>query len=179
MRRAALLAPLLLAALASAAPPDAAKLLADARAQAKREGKSVMVVFHASWCGWCKKFDRMLTDPKVGPLVGKSYVVVHLDVLEAKDKKADLENPGGEATMEALGGKNAGLPFFAVVDPTGKKLGDSLMEPGKPSTNTGHPAKPEEIAHFLDLLRATAKRTDAKGRDAIRAYLQADAAQGH
>ncbi|RYG21491.1 thioredoxin family protein, partial [bacterium] len=88
MRRLASLAALLLVAIAAAAPPDAAKALEDARAKAKREGKNVLVVFHASWCGWCKRFDKMLEDPKLKPAYEKSFVVLHLDVLENGDKKA-------------------------------------------------------------------------------------------
>ncbi len=176
MRRLALLASILVVALASAVqtgstPPDAAKAVADARAQAKREGKNVLVVFHASWCNWCKRFDKMLDDPKLKPAFEKSYVVLHLDVL---DQKA-LENPGGEAVMEKLGGKDAGLPFYAVVAPDGKKVGDSLQTPGKAGTNTGHPSQPNEIAHFMALLKTTAKKTSAKSRGEIETYLKAGA----
>ena len=176
MLRLSLLSAILFASLASAAPPDAQTALDGARAQAKREGKNVMVVFHASWCGWCKKFDKMLDDPKLKPVFEKSYVIVHLDVLENGDKKA-LENAGGEEVMGNLGGKNAGLPFFAIVAPDGKKMGDSLLKDGDPATNTGYPAKPEEIDRFMALLKATAKKTGVKGRSVIENYLKADAIQ--
>ncbi len=174
MRRFALGAALLAVTFAHAAPPDAAKALSDARAQAQRQGKNVLVVFHASWCGWCKKFDRMLEDPKLKPTFDASYVVLHLDVMENGDKKA-LENPGGAEVMEGLGGKGAGLPFYAVVAPDGKKLGDSLLTPGVPTTNTGHPAETKEIAHFLDLLKASAMRMNPDARLEVEAYLKADA----
>ena len=175
MRRFANIAALLVVALASAAPPDATKVVDEARAKAKREGKNVMVVFHASWCGWCKRFDKMLGDPKLKPAFEKSYVIVHLDVLESAGKKGE-ENPGGEAMMESLGGKDAGLPFFAVVSPEGKKLIDSLRVAGEASTNTGHPAAPEEIAHFMTILKKTAPKMDAKTRSAIESYAKADKA---
>ena len=157
-------------------PPAASKLVSEARAQAKRENKNAMVVFHASWCGWCKRFDKMLADGALLGTFDKSYGVVHLDVLENDDKKGE-ENPGGVETMAALGGKDAGLPFFAILDSTGKKLADSLRTPGNAKTNTGHPAAPEEIAHFMTLLEATGKRMSSRDRDRIAAYLKADAAK--
>lgn len=167
---------LLATAFAHAAPPDASKLLADAKAQAKKERKSVLVVFHASWCGWCKKFEAMLNDPKLQPTFDRNYVIVRLDVLESATKK-DEENPGGEATMAVLGGKDAGLPFFAILSPDGSKLGDSLITPGNAKTNTGHPSAPEEIAHFMALLKSTAKKANEAQRGKVEAYLKADAAK--
>lgn len=167
---------LALLALTHVGPIDAPSAVSAARVQARREGKNVMVVFHASWCGWCKKFDRMLEDENLKPQFEKSYVIVHLDVLESPDKKA-LENPGGGEMMASLGGKGAGLPFFAIVSPGGKKLGDSLMKPGDVKSNTGHPSEPPEIAHFMDLLRATAGRMVDTDRSRVEAYLKADAAK--
>jgi hypothetical protein len=80
--------------------------------------------------------------------------VVHLDVLENGDKKESAENPGGQKIMADLGGAKSGLPFFAIVDSTGKKLGDSNMAPG--GQNIGYPATKGEIASFIKLLKSTA-----------------------
>lgn len=169
MKAFASFAALFVVALATAAPPSADKLMSDARAKAKREGKNVMVVFHASWCGWCKRFDKMLSEPELKPAFEKSYVIVHVDVLENGEKES-LENPGGEKLLETLGGKDAGLPFFAVVAPTGKTLITSLRTPGDSKTNTGHPAAPEEVAHFLTILKTTAPKMSAQTRSQIELY---------
>ena len=111
----------------------------------------------------------MLTDPELAPAFERSYVIVHLDVLENAGKE-ELETPGGEAVLERLGGKGAGLPYFAVLAPNGKKLGDSLRVPGDVRSNTGHPAATEEVAHFLALLGKTAPRMDAAARAKVEAY---------
>ena len=171
MKSLASLAALFVVALASAAPPTAEKLVSDARLKAGREHKNVMVVFHASWCGWCKRLDAMLTDPALRPEFERSYVIVHLDVLERGEKES-LENPGGEELMAALGGKEAGLPFFAVLDPKGRTLATSLQKPGDAATNTGFPSAPAEVAHFQTMLRATAPRMSAATRAKIEAYPQ-------
>ena len=42
----------------SVAQEKASTILKDAYKQAKIEKKNVFVIFHASWCGWCKKMDR-------------------------------------------------------------------------------------------------------------------------
>ena len=38
----------------------ATEILAKAQNQAKIENKNVFVIFHASWCGWCKKMEKKL-----------------------------------------------------------------------------------------------------------------------
>jgi len=156
--------PILLPALALVAtlltPPASAKAVLDqASAQAKRDKKNVMVVFHASWCGWCKKLDAFLEQPGMKPIFDRSFVITHLVVQEPADKKA-LENPGGAEVLARLGGAQAGLPFFAVLSPEGKTLWTSI-EPKK--GNVGFPVAPNEVAHFMTLLRGHApKMTEAE-----------------
>ncbi len=148
--------------------PSADTLLSKANAQAKKEHKDVLVIFHASWCGWCHKLDDMLASKEVGPTMSKAYVVVHLVVDESKDKKAD-ENPGADKLRITLKGEKVGLPFFAVLTPAGKSLGTSIH----PKTgNIGYPAAPNEIAHFMDLLRASSPMLSDAERTAVETYLK-------
>jgi thioredoxin-related protein len=38
-------------------PQSADEILKTTFEQAKLENKNVIIMFHASWCGWCKKMD--------------------------------------------------------------------------------------------------------------------------
>jgi thioredoxin-related protein len=138
--------------------PSADAVLKEARAQAAKENKKVMVIFHASWCGWCRKMDTSLNDISVKDYFDKNYVITHLTIDESPDKK-NLENPGAEALNEKWGGKDQGIPFWVIMDTDGKILADSQREPGK---NVGCPATAEEVAHFINVLKKTSPITTAQ-----------------
>ena len=67
--------------------PTADAILKEACTKAAKENKNVMVIFHASWCGWCHKMDTSLNDPSVKDFFYKNYVITHLVMSESKDKK--------------------------------------------------------------------------------------------
>jgi hypothetical protein len=96
-------------------------------------------------------------------------VVVKLDVKEAKEKEALLENPGGEEILASLGGERSGLPFYAILDERGKKIADSNALPD--GVNIGYPVSPAEIAAFRKLLQETAPRLTAEQLDRMVAHL--------
>lgn len=165
---AALFFAVLLVSAAFATEP-AASVMAKAQATAKQTHRNVLVVFHASWCGWCKKFDEFLADKAMGKLMNDNFVIVHLDVLEQPEKQS-LENEGAEKLLADWGGAQGGIPFMVVVDPSGKKLIDSNRTK-EPNSNIGYPARPEEIAHFMKIVE-TGSRMTAKGRAAIESWLK-------
>lgn len=96
--------------------------------------------------------------------------MVHLDVMENGEKVNTAENPGGRKMMADLGGEKSGLPFFAIVDARGKKLGDSNAVEGK---NIGYPATAQEIAAFVKLLKTTAPHLSQAELDRIEKDLKA------
>jgi thioredoxin-related protein len=108
--------------------PAAETVLKNASIQANKENKKVILIFHASWCGWCKKMEASLNDPLVKKMFDDNYVIATLDVQE-RPGKTNLENPGGMAVMTRLKGEKSGLPFWVVLDAKGKVLADSQIRP--------------------------------------------------
>lgn len=65
----------------------ATEILAKAQNQAKIENKNVFVIFHASWCGWCKKMEKNMDDPKVKSYFDSNYVKTFITVQERAEKR--------------------------------------------------------------------------------------------
>lgn len=154
----ALLAALVLASARPAAP--AQSVVATAQARAAREGKNVLILFEASWCRWCRKFDVLLADPALRAAWERSYAVAKINVRERGEFKR-LENPGWEPLMKRLRGRDEmDVPYMAVLDPRGKKLADSLrIGDGPIPSNAGYPALPEEVSAFVATVARTGRFT--------------------
>ncbi|HEX4517683.1 MAG TPA: thioredoxin family protein [Polyangiaceae bacterium] len=154
-----------------ARPVPAAKDVVAAAVNLAAAGKKVVLVeFGASWCVWCRSFDAFVHAPETAATIGDNYVVVNLTVQERDADKKRLENPGGEALMDAWDGTDAGLPFYVFVNAAGEKIADSNVM--KDGSNVGFPGTDEELRVFTGLLDATAPRLTAGGRRAITAYLK-------
>lgn len=146
-------------------PLSADAILKEAYATAAKEKKNVMILFHASWCGWCHKMDTSMNDPKVKKFFTDNYVIRHLVVYESKGKE-NLENPGAIELLTKYKGNDQGIPYWFIFDKKGKLLGDSKLRPEggglETGDNVGCPAKAEEVAHFVKLLKNSSKLTDAQ-----------------
>jgi thioredoxin-related protein len=132
--------------------PSAESILSAAYKKATKEKKNVFVIFHASWCGWCKKLDASMNDSTTKKYFDNSYVTVHLTVSEQEAKKK-LINPGAEELLAKYGGDEAGLPFFVIQDKKGKELANSFEN----SKSLGCPSERLEVATFIKLLQRTSK----------------------
>ena len=78
--------------------------------------------------------------------------------------------------MIKLGGKDAGLPFMAILDAkSGKMIVNSLQKAGEPRTNTGYPAAPEEVGHFVKMLQKGAPKIGDGSVKKVEAWLTANA----
>jgi thioredoxin-related protein len=153
-------------------PEKAEKVLTTALQQAGGAHKTVLLIFHASWCGWCKRLDAALESAELKSIMDEHYVIIHLDVMENAAKKG-LENPGGNEMLAKYGGAKSGIPFFVFFDAAGKKLADSNVMPK--DQNIGYPGSPEEIVGFEKLLTQTAARMTEEQRGRIVAYFKKNA----
>lgn len=107
---------------------SAEEIVAPAYKQAAKENKNVIILFHASWCSWCKKMDASMNDRLISKYFTDNYVIVHLNVLESANKKY-LENAGAKELLQKYHGEKAGLPFFVILDKDKNLLADSNIKP--------------------------------------------------
>jgi thiol-disulfide isomerase/thioredoxin len=143
---------------AQKAPASAEEIMKEAFVTAQQKGKQVLIIFHASWCGWCHKMDTSLNDASVKEFFDNNFVIRHLVVFESKAKK-NLENPGALEMITKYNGKDQGIPFWIIFDRGEKFLADSRMTATvngveKPQ-NTGCPATEEEVDYFIQVLKKT------------------------
>jgi thiol-disulfide isomerase/thioredoxin len=144
-------------------PLAADEILHEAMQVAAREHKNVLIIFHASWCGWCHKMDSSLSDKTCKKFFDDNYVIRHLVVFESNEKK-DLENPGAIEILTKYHGNDEGIPFWLVFDKDGNLLADSKIRAegsGSDSKgqNVGCPAAENEVVYFMEVLRKTSHIT--------------------
>jgi thiol-disulfide isomerase/thioredoxin len=162
------------------APPAASVVVGKAQEKAAKENKKVFVGFTASWCGWCKRMAKTLSDPQVAAIMDKYFVSVWLDVQE-QPEKASLENPGAEELMDKMGGNGQGIPFHYFTDAKGKKLMDSKRPASGEDKggNVGCPYEEAEIAHWMKMLKSAApKMTEAEANTVQTAFAALKKADG-
>ena len=145
-------------ALSQRAPASAEEIMKEAYTVAKKENKKVMLIFHASWCGWCHKMDTSLNDASIKKYFDDNFVIRHLVVFESKGKE-NLENPGALEMLTKYKGSDDGIPFWLILDKDENLLADSRMKTTANGVeklkNTGCPASKEEVDHFIDVLKRT------------------------
>jgi thiol-disulfide isomerase/thioredoxin len=126
-------------------------------------GRLGWVEFRADWCGWCKKMEKFFQTSEAAPILAKYYSVVTVDT---------EKNDGSEQLARRLGSVNGidGIPWFAVVDSTGKVLATSEG----PKGNIGFPDTDVEVAHFFTILHNTAKGITAEEIGTIQRALKAN-----
>lgn len=152
-------------------PLAAEIVLKNAMKLAKKEKKNVIIMWHASWCGWCHRMDTLMQREDLKDYFDSNFITEHLVVKERPDLK-HLENPGADSLLAIYHGDKAGIPFWIVLDKKGNLLADSFMRKegvsmDEPGQNVGCPGQPEEVDFLVDLLKKTAK-IDEEGLAKIR-----------
>jgi thioredoxin-related protein len=148
---------------AQKAPLSSEEIMKEAFTSAKKQNKKVLVMFHASWCGWCHKMDTSLNDASVKKFFDDNFVIRHLVVFESKGKE-NLENPGALEMLTKYDGKDQGIPFWLIFDKDENFLADSRMKAKvngvEKLINTGCPASEEEVDYFIGVLKRTTALND-------------------
>ncbi len=150
---------------------SAQDILSSAKKIAAKEGKNIFIMWHASWCGYCKKMDKLMNEISVKQYFDDSFVIEHLVVKENKDLK-HLENPGAEVMLLKYNGDKSGIPFWVILDSKGEFLDDSFMRPDgvgydQPGKNTGCPLMQNEVDHWIKVLKKTTDISE-EGLDKIK-----------
>ena len=137
-------------------PSSADEIMKEAMKIATKEKKDIFLMFHASWCGWCKRMDAAMKDETCKDFFDTNFVTVHMVVKESANNK-HLENPGAIEFLAKYKGDQSGIPFWLIFDKNGTLIADSFMTPGDLRSNIGCPAQDNEIAAFISKLKLAAK----------------------
>ncbi len=132
--------------------PSAAKVFEDGLAKASGEDKLVFLHFGSPTCGWCHKLDAFLAREDMAAILGRDFVDVKLDLSRMTGADGVLKKYKAE--------KSGGIPWFAFLD----AKGDAIVTSDGPRGNIGYPAAPEEIDHFIAMLKKVAP-PDQSGTD--------------
>jgi hypothetical protein len=103
--------------------------------------------------------EEFLGRPKVSAEMAKDWVICVIDV--------DRMTHGKEINERLMRGRSGGLPWLVILDGGGKEL-ISSNDPKNKDANIGAPAQPDEIDHFLVMLKTT------RQHDADLAAIEAD-----
>ena len=152
----------------STAQEKADIVLNKALTEAKSGKKNVLLVFHASWCKWCKMMEKNMDLPETKPIFNKRFVTAYVDVQERGEKKS-LENPGGQELMNKYKGENAGLPFWLILNPKGEVIANSFNDKGE---NLGSPSTSEEVNVFVAKLGKASKLSKEEAQTIQNVFLK-------
>jgi thioredoxin-related protein len=167
---------LVIATIASAEPPSARQVIRDAQVRAGKANKNVLVYFHASWCSWCRRFDRLFASQEFRESFQESYVIAEITVRE-RDDLVKNENAGWATVLKELRGTaEQDVPYLVVLSSDGDKLADTFRPEGMEIPgNAGWPRTQTEIEAFLSMLRKTGRKFSAQKRWDLKQLFRAEA----
>ena len=115
------------------APIPWVKVWADAKAQAKKDGKDLLIDFTGSdWCGWCKRLEGEVFSKKAFlDVATKQYVFVFLDFPHDETLKAAVADPELNAKLSQEFGVE-GFPTIVLATADGLPFGKTGYQSGGP-----------------------------------------------
>lgn len=135
----------------SAPKEDAEAVVAKALEQAAAENKRVMLRVGTPYCGWCHVLAQFTQDH--AEVLSKDYVDIKIDTLRMTNGEAVASR------YQPTARQSLGVPWFVILDETGKTLASSVG----PNGNIGYPYQAPEVDHFIGMLRGTREKlTDAE-----------------
>lgn len=141
-------------------------------AAAHKVQRPALVLCGARWCGYCKKLDETLADPRVRTELNK-WTLIRLDVDDspAEAKRLGVVGVPAMRQLSSAGEERAALDGF--VDP--EKLLDWLSGGDKPDSSAHDDllsgAAPPDVAQIEQLLELSAHRDPATREAALRRVL--------
>ncbi|GAA5505025.1 carboxypeptidase regulatory-like domain-containing protein [Novipirellula caenicola] len=123
---------------------DAQELLDAALAKAKTENKRVIVQETATWCGPCHRLSGFLAENREWE---EDYILVKMD---------HRWNGAYELMKEMRDGAKGGIPWYAILDASGKMLVTS--NDTQTGENIGFPSSQQGQSHFASMLNQTRQR---------------------
>lgn len=125
---------------------DAKNVLENALSTATRENKLIFLHFGAPWCGWCHRLENWMARPEIHRILAKNFVDTKIDT--------DRFIGGTEMLKKYRSDEGGGIPWFAILDSSGKTINTSTG----PDGNVGFPVQPAEIAHFMKMLHSASEK---------------------
>jgi len=111
--------------------------MADAKAAAKAEGKTILVNFTGSdWCGWCKKLDReVFSQASFESFAQEKLILLKLDFPKYKDQPKEVRDTN-RALMNKYGVR--GFPTILLVNAEEKLVFETGYQPGGADSYIAH-----------------------------------------
>jgi hypothetical protein len=139
-------------------PLDARELLKNALADAAQSKRRVIVQETATWCGPCHRLADYLEHQR--SIWEKDYIWV----------RVDQRWHGSDEVMKGIkDGRRGGIPWYAILDESGKVLATS----DGPDGNIGFPSEPASVDHFVAIIKSTSQRISEQDLATLRAGLSA------
>jgi uncharacterized protein YyaL (SSP411 family) len=142
---------------------SASKVLEEGLARASSEDKLAFLHFGSPTCGWCHKLEGFLAREDMAPIFARDFVDIKLDLSRMT---------GAEDVLERYNRSRAGgVPWFVFLDPKG----NAVVTSDGPKGNIGYPFTPEEIQHFIGMLKKVHRKIEPSQIESIEKVLKSEA----